>query len=114
MNGLAYVLAESGGSLSEALDLARRAQEKNPGDPHFSDTLGWIYLKQHSNQNGAIVFRVLTEKYPENPTFRYHLAMALLENGDRAAAKNELKTALSKSHSAEVRQEIETALDRAG
>jgi Tfp pilus assembly protein PilF len=37
----------------------------------------------------------LVQKYPKNPTFHYHLGMALLETGDKAAARNELGAALA-------------------
>jgi tetratricopeptide (TPR) repeat protein len=42
-NNLAYLYAEGGGNIDEALNLAQIAKQQGPDDPHISDTLGWIY-----------------------------------------------------------------------
>jgi len=95
MNNLAYLLAETGGDLDEALSLAQRAAQKFPSQSHFSDTIGYVYLKKGMHDNAVRTFSGLVQKYPNNPTFHYHLGMALLETGDKAAAKNELGAALA-------------------
>ncbi len=45
-NNLAYLLAESGGDLDRALELAQQAKEQLPDDPNAADTLGWVLLKR--------------------------------------------------------------------
>ena len=100
MNNLAFLLAENGGNLDEALGLAQSAAQKVPGQSHFSDTIGYVYLKKGMRDNAVRTFSGLVQKYPTNPTFHYHLAMALLETGDKAAARNELGAALA-NHPAE-------------
>jgi Tfp pilus assembly protein PilF len=114
MNNVAFLLADTGGSLDEALKLARRALQMDSKQPRYSDTLGWIYLKQNLNDSALQVFRGLTQSNPDNPTFHYHLAMALLQKGDKATAKTELQNALSKKPSTEVRHSVEAALAKLG
>ncbi len=45
-NNLAWLLAETGGNLDEALALAQTAVKRNPNNAGFYDTLGWIYHKK--------------------------------------------------------------------
>lgn len=114
LNNVAYLMADGGGSLDEALKYVRRAIQLDSKQPRYSDTLGWIYFKQHLNDTALQVFRTLTANNPNNATFHYHLAMVLLEKGDKASAKTELQTALAKKPSAEVRHDAETALSKLG
>src|SRR5215472_439715 len=114
MNNTAYLIAETGGSTEEALKLAQKAVQLDSKQPRFNDTLGWVYLKKNLPDSALQVFRALTTKYPEDAMFHYHLGMALLQKGDPATAKSELKDALSKNPSAEVRQNVEVALAKIG
>ncbi|MCP4137346.1 MAG: tetratricopeptide repeat protein [bacterium] len=45
-NSLAFILAQSGGSLDEALKYAKTAFESNTNNPAYLDTLGYVYLKK--------------------------------------------------------------------
>jgi tetratricopeptide (TPR) repeat protein len=114
LNNVAFLLADSGGSLDEALKLARRSLQLDSKQPRYSDTLGWIYLKQNLNDSAVQVFRGLTQSNPDNPTFHYHLAMALLQKGDKTTAKTELRNALAKKPSAEVKHNVEMELQKLG
>jgi tetratricopeptide (TPR) repeat protein len=114
MNATAYLMAETGGNLDEALKLAQKAVALNGQQPNFSDTLGWIYFKKDMNDSAMQVFRALTSKNPDNATFHYHFGMALLKKGDRKTAESELKDALSKKPSGDIRHDIETALAKIG
>lgn len=95
-NNLAFLLAESGVDLDEALKLAQQALAKAPNQPNFLDTLGYVYLKKNMGDTALQIFRNLTDKQPDNPTFRYHLGKALLSKGAKAEARQELQTALTK------------------
>jgi tetratricopeptide (TPR) repeat protein len=114
LNGMAYLLAETGGSLDEAIKFAQKAVRFSSQQPNFSDTLGWIYCKKKLYDSALRVFGILTEKYPDNPTFHYHFAMTLLASGDKPRAKAELKAALSSRPSDEVRHGVEEALAQIG
>jgi len=102
LNNLAYIIAESpGGDLNQALTFAQRANQKLPQAYEIADTLGWIYLKKNLPDNALELFKNNVSKVPNNPTYRYHLAMALYQKGDKVRAKQELQTALTNSPSKE-------------
>jgi tetratricopeptide (TPR) repeat protein len=96
MNNLAYFLADTGTGLDEALRVAQRAVQNAPQQPGFKDTLGWVYLKQNDTNSALQVFSNLVRQYPNDPLFRYHLGVAFYKIGEKAKAKAELITALSK------------------
>ena len=114
MNATAYLIVETRGSLEEALRLAQKAVASDTQQPNFSDTLGWIYFKKDLNDSAVRIFSNLTKTHKENPTFHYHYGMALLKKGDKQGAEYELKTALANKPTVEVRQEIQTALQKIG
>ena len=114
LNNMAFVLAESGGDLEEALQLARRALEKSPDNPVLVDTLGWIYLKKGDKDSALQSFSSLVRRQPKNPTYHYHYAMALLEKGDRQGAKSELQNALASGPLPDVEQKIKALASRIG
>ncbi|MDX1979472.1 MAG: tetratricopeptide repeat protein [Bryobacteraceae bacterium] len=94
LNNLAYMLAESNADLDQALSMAQRAKAKYPHHTDIADTLGWVYLKKNLSDNALQIFRELVEKQETNPIYRYHLAMALAQKGDKPSAKRELENAL--------------------
>jgi tetratricopeptide (TPR) repeat protein len=95
LNNLAFLIAESGtGDLDQALTYAQRAKQVLPNLGEVSDTLGWIYMKKNMSDNAIDVFQGLVNQKPENPTYRYHLGMALAQKGDKPKALRELQRAL--------------------
>lgn len=114
LNNAAYFLADTGGDLDEALRLARRAFEKAPGQPDFSDTIGYIYLKKGLQESAIQTFKNLAKKYPSYAAGRYHLGLALYEKGDRKAARKELQAALASHPTAQDRMRIRELLGKIG
>jgi len=94
-NNLAFLLADTGGDLNEALKLAKQAWEKYPNDSRFSDTIGYIYLKQGQADSALQTFGNLARKNPGVAVYRYHYGMALAAKGDKTGAKKELQAALA-------------------
>jgi len=111
LNNAAFFLADSGGDLDEALRLAQHALEKSPGQPGFSDTVGYIYLKKGLNDSALQTFSNLARKYPY-AIFRYHLGLALYVKGDKAAARKELQGALTGHPSPEDEARIRELLQK--
>ena len=87
LNNLAYIKAEEGVDLDEALTMAQRARQKLPNSAYIKDTLGWIYIKKNLSADAVLVFKDLVQEEPANPQFHYHYGMALLQKGDKPMAK---------------------------
>ena len=113
-NNLAYLYAEKGENLDEALNLAQGAKEMAPEDPHVSDTLGWVYYRKNIHGRAVTHLQEAAEKAPQNPAIRYHLGMAYLKQGDKGNAKKELKKALDLSSQFPGAEEAKTALQNLG
>ena len=103
-NNLAWLYAVTGkGNLDEAVRLAQGVVQKNPNIAGFVDTLGWVYFKK--NLNAAAIEQLQkavnldeaaakARNLPPSGNYHYHLGMALLTKGDKAAAKRELEAAV--------------------
>ena len=103
LNNLAFMKAEEGTDIDGALTMATKAmqsaQEQGVGpivSDTISDTMGWIYIKKNLSDDAIRVFTDLCRKDPNSAMYRYHLAQALLQKGDKAGAKKELEEALNR------------------
>jgi tetratricopeptide (TPR) repeat protein len=114
LNNLAFLLAESGGDLDDALTKAQRAKQLLPNLTEVSDTLGWIYLKKNLSQDAIEIFRELVAKQPNHSTYRYHLGMAYSQLGDKSKALDQLREALKYSPSKDEKDKIEALIARLG
>jgi len=94
LNNLAFIKAEDGQDLDEALTMAQRARQGMPNSPDVMDTLGWIYLKKNLSDDAVRTFKELVMADPNRATYRYHYGMALLQKGDKPSAKRELQAAI--------------------
>ena len=92
-NNLAYLLAEYGNSLDEALKYAQTAVELAPGEPAYADSLGWI-LYRKGLYKMAIKYLEQASAHPETAVWKYHLAMAYAKAGDRPRSRTVLAAAL--------------------
>ncbi len=93
-NNLAWIYAEEGEKLDEALRLAQSAATKLPENPEVSDTIGWIYYKKELPALAVPAFERSVEKAPDNASYHYHLALALSRSGDNARARAAVQEAL--------------------
>jgi tetratricopeptide (TPR) repeat protein len=114
MNNLAFALAETGSDLDQALSLAEKAQRKLPNNPGVADTLGWVYTKKGLNDSAVQIFNSLIKKFPDSPVLRYHLAVALLQQGKREEAKTQLTIGLSKNPPKEMADKIKDIVAKIG
>jgi tetratricopeptide (TPR) repeat protein len=97
LNNVAYLMAEEGTNLDQALSYANRAKQRMPNHPDVNDTLGWIYIKKNLSDNAVSIFKDLIQRFPEKSTYHYHLGMALFQKGDKPNAKKSLELALTKN-----------------
>ncbi len=112
MNNLAFLLAQTGGSLDEAMNLAQKAVHKAPNNPAYLDTLGYVYLKRDQNDDALEIFTNLIRKYPNDPACAFHTGMAWYQKGDRARAKTLLSHALELRPSKDIQMAAADLLNR--
>ena len=93
-NNLAYMLAEQGRNLDEALSMAKKAKEKAPEDPNVMDTLGWVYYKKGLYESSISELLDCLEKMSDNPVVYYHLGLAYYKNGNIEKARAQLEKSL--------------------
>lgn len=114
LNNLAFMLADSGRDLDEALRMASDAHRQLSNNPTVADTLGWVYLKKGLTASALQVFQNNVRADPKNPTYRYHLGAALLASGDKLRAKQELEKALQSAPSQTQEPRIKGLLAKIG
>ena len=87
-NNLAWLYAEEGDRLDEALRLAQSAAVRLPENPEVQDTIGWIYYKQELPALAIPRFEKSVEKSPDTASYHYHLALALSKSGANESARS--------------------------
>ncbi len=85
-NYLAYMWAEQGVKLDQALDYVRIALKHKPDSGAFIDTLGWIYYMQGRYDDAYHEIQRAAELVPDDPTILDHLGDILLKLGEEDAA----------------------------
>ncbi len=65
--------------------------------PSMMDTLGWVKYQNGAVSEALPLLQKAADKSPSSAEIRYHLGMAQLRSGDRAAAKLSLQSALAGS-----------------
>jgi tetratricopeptide (TPR) repeat protein len=93
-NDLAFVLAADGTDLGAAQRYAELAVRLRPS-PETLDTLGYVKLRQGAAEEAVGLFERALARQPDYATARYHLALALIERGEPAAARQALEEALA-------------------
>jgi tetratricopeptide (TPR) repeat protein len=114
LNNLAFLLAETGGDLDDALSKAQRAKQLLPNLYEISDTLGWIYLKKSMYDTAIDVFKDLVGKQPNHSTYHFHLGMAYSQKGDRSKAVEQLKEALKYNPDKDEKNKIQQLITKLG
>jgi tetratricopeptide (TPR) repeat protein len=93
LNNLAYLLADSGTRLDQALQYAQKAQELQPNNPIVQDTIGWAYYRKGLYPT-AVMHLEKAAASSRTAVPHYHLAMAQFKAGDVAMARTELALGL--------------------
>ena len=93
-NDLAWILAERGESLDQALALAKRASEVD-GSATIYDTLGWVQYRRGAYPAAVAALEHAHELDPGSPSIAYRLALALVETGERDRAEALFREALA-------------------
>ncbi len=94
-NDLAWIYAETGVKLDEALQLAQTAVASLPKSAEARDTLGWVYYKRQAPELAVGALKECVAQETGNPVYRYHLGLAYVLAGDVARARAALERALA-------------------
>jgi tetratricopeptide (TPR) repeat protein len=95
----------------------QRAQQlavllEGSAEPSFLDTRGWVQYKSGQYQAATALLRQAADKQPDDPTLRYHLAMAQLKNGDATSARGNLEAAVKSGRPFDELNEARAALSQ--
>ncbi len=95
-NQLAWLYAERGEKLGQALTLASQANKLAPGNASVNDTLGWIYFHL-GKYNLANTYLRQANKISgnNNPDILFHLASVSYKKGNLQTAKHHLLKAMA-------------------
>jgi tetratricopeptide (TPR) repeat protein len=86
INSLAYMLADRGLRLPEAIELAQRALAIEPGNPSYLDTLGWAQFKQGRVPEAVESLGKAAQMLAGNSVIQDHYGDALSKSGKKAEA----------------------------
>ncbi len=107
-NNLAWLIAESGGNLDEALALSQAIISRNQTVAGYYDTLGWIYYKKQlfspaveQLKKAVAIDEAAASKSgtAPNAAYRLRLEMALASAGDKPSAKREAEISIGRGQS---------------
>lgn len=76
-NSLAYIYYRNGKNLSRALELVKKALEKENDNPAYLDTLGMILAKQGNHESARTALKKALNKDPQNKEILKHLTELL-------------------------------------
>lgn len=93
MNNLAWSLYQE--KDEAALDYAQRANKLAPDSPAVLDTLGWLLVERGDTARGLPLLQRAAALAPQASDVRYHVVLAHLKGGDKAAARKELDLLLA-------------------
>jgi len=108
LNNLAWLYQLAGDP--RARRLAERAYLLAPELPQTADTLAWILVRQGEPGVALGLLRKATATAPGDPTIRYHLAVALNEQGHRDEAKKLLASLIASPTAFDDKQAAEKLL----
>ena len=105
LNNLGWLLTQK--KDPKGVEYAERAHRLAPFNPGVLDTLGLAYTSNGNPKRGVQLLRMATTMNPSSADYRLHLAQALAESGDKAAARTELEplTRLDKNSPARAQAE---------
>jgi putative PEP-CTERM system TPR-repeat lipoprotein len=95
-----------------ALDYLERSYKLMPDNVAIADSFGWVLVERGKVDEGLEVLRKAATKSPANGDVRYHLAAALAQSGDEAAARVEVQRALSEDRAFRYRDDAKALLQK--
>jgi tetratricopeptide (TPR) repeat protein len=97
LNNLAAIYSDQFGQVDKGYELAKKAKEAAPNEPHIADTLGWILFKKGDYGEALPALQESAAKLPDSPEVQYHVGMAHYMLGEEEPARIALKKAVDAS-----------------
>jgi tetratricopeptide (TPR) repeat protein len=80
LNGLGYILVDTGRDAVRGLYYCKQAVEKKPQSPAYLDSLGWAYFKNNFHEEAKNWLRKAYELAPDEEEIRKHMRIVLGES----------------------------------
>src|SRR4029077_5581057 len=87
LNNLAAIYSDQFGQVDKGYELAKKAKEAAPNEPHIADTLGWILFKKGDYGDALPALQESAAKLPDSPEVQYHVGMAHYMLGEEEPAR---------------------------
>jgi tetratricopeptide (TPR) repeat protein len=81
LNYLGYMFADRDVKLQEALNLITKALDREPGNPAYLDSLGWVYYRLGKYSEAESNLKSSLEKMGKDPTVHDHLGDVYFKQG---------------------------------
>jgi len=81
LNYLGYMLADRNVRLPEALEMITKAVAREPGNPAYLDSLGWIYYRLGKLPEAERNLKLSLDKMSKDPTVHDHLGDVYFKQG---------------------------------
>lgn len=116
-NGLAYLYATENKDLKEAEILVNKAIAKEPENPYYNGTLGWVYYKQKKYDKAVTQLEKAINLFPKENTEasavdKDHLGDAYQALGKTKEAKEQWQKALKLTNDEEQKKKIAAKLEK--
>ena len=109
LNDLAWALAEA--KDPKGAEYAQRAYRLAPNNPAITNTYGWALFQRGDTAQGLQLLRRAVDLDPTDANRRLYLAKALIQSGDKPAARKELEI-VANAESPRARDEAKQLLER--
>lgn len=106
-NNIAWLLAEQGKDLNEALRYAQLATKRDPKYADAHDTLGWVHYRRKEYPQAVTALQQAKVLAPSSNDVAAHLGLAYAKTGQKKAALAELQRALNSGNNVSNRPEVE-------
>jgi tetratricopeptide (TPR) repeat protein len=114
LNNLAWEYGIVQKNLEKAAPYIEKLKAKKNLDPRILDTIGWILANNGKAQEAEPYVRNAIDLVPDHPTFLFHLAFILNQNGHKEEARKNLDAALGSKVPFEERKDAEKLLAQLG
>jgi tetratricopeptide (TPR) repeat protein len=94
LNNLAVLYADNLGQVDKGYELAKKARENAPNDPHAADTLGWILYQKGDYGSALPLLQESVGRLPGSPAIEFHLGMTQYMLGADEPARAALQQAV--------------------